>query len=1466
MKLLPNVEANPGLALSLNVRLTRLRNEVEAAAQRPGEYAASADLEPSPRAEATPAPMGNLDVKVEAARRALDALGVKAQGGLGGREDAEAALTAHKDWLADITRASGPDELREALAKDPEFDPEGEKDNLQNLTQISKPTRAKIDAYLAAQQSVLQELRAQTDSRARVVSARDGMPVSQLDADITDMHQRGVSATDALGHVMEHTADPEEAAIAAKLQAALPEGVKLGYRDNVLDKEGEYFTKQKTSMLYNAGNATATFLHEMAHAVYHQALEAGGVAAKAINGVYDQLKSKGDWAGITDAHEMLSEAAGNPVYRAFLKSQFVRGTSMWDRLIDAGRGFLGLDPRLHNAFDRIMSLGDDLIKERQQYPNGWVGPDSYARLADNGMGAAANGADQGRESTVQRLANAFRTGVSAIGFNTRDFIRKGALGWTDSYRMGQLYGDAIQAMRPYLESLARGEAREGEFYKASQMASNLANKLPEEGRELLHSVMADATFYGLDPQKPAPQDIQGNPGRTKLYQEIIDKWNQLKAIPGGEAAYEALRAKASADYHAVLTDRLQTVERAMAPSGYDAQDVFKTFDGRTDIHTDPTKTEKFFKDAVAAKVDALSKYRDQLAGQKATIGSRELPLNDAVKLQQTVVDAARKSGGASDDALKTLQDLKTQRDNMQANVGSINDVLKEVADRRDAVAKAPYFHLGRDGNYFVTAKLATDAQGKVDQEKLAQLNEHLDANGFHNIAVMLNGENNTLYTRMKTPAEMRELTRVMQDAQAKGLVSQEAKSLGAGEATQVFDSIAPAAMRRAVGAMIENRPKNLEGVDKGTTDQMNRAFGDQVADMQRTLLNMMAENSIGRVMARRANVQGFSKDMSESANYASQVMSRSLGRMTMADEVGSLTKQMADQVRDLNHTEPGTDRSLAASEAVGELMLRERLKSTYVPPTALDAIRHLSHTIHVGSSPAYFLTLMSQLATTSYPELAKTHGYGAAFGAFQRALPDALAVVKAITKGDDWNTAGITRDALEKDGLSQPLIDKVMGMVSRGVMGTAMYSTQMTEHSNLASVLHISPNILKAANALGLYSELIPRLVTGFAAHDLYNAKPYIEPRTGVQMTREQFIDRAINDSQGNWDASLNARQTSRGGMFGGVSPLINQFMGWQIRMTGKIYNEVRDMFNADTRPEATRWLISHAGATAMFAGTLGMPMLSVAASVYDQLMNWVTNRDDHDLTSAYRGFLSDTFGKDMGEIIARGLPRAVGMDFAHFGEATIVPGSSTLTIAFEKRKLEDRFRDWFKSMGGAGVGDISNVAYAARDMMNGDFLNGGIRMAPEFVKAPMEAFRLGQRGFVNNLNGEKLPITANGWDIAKTALGIDPGKEAEYQELAKAEAGLRTMRELNSSNIVRHLETAYMRGDRGMFNTWMNESQQWQRTHPGMEPPQASFGRELEVHMRQSAQAKGMGLPIGVTPRDIGARGALRYGNIPVQ
>jgi hypothetical protein len=224
-------------------------------------------------------------------------------------------------------------------------------------------------------------------------------------------------------------------------------------------------------------------------------------------------------------------------------------------------------------------------------------------------------------------------------------------------------------------------------------------------------------------------------------------------------------------------------------------------------------------------------------------------------------------------------------------------------------------------------------------------------------------------------------------------------------------------------------------------------------------------------------------------------------------------------------------------------------------------------------------------------------------------------------------------------------------------------------------------------------------------------------------------------------------------------------------------------------------------------------------------------------------------------------------VDFAHWGEGDIVPGSATLNIAFEKRKLEDMERDWLKSAAGPAVSDFANFASAARDMLNGDYLNGMTKVVPENLKGGLEAYRLGQRGFINNLTGQKLPIgSPSAYDIMLTALGIDPAKQAEYQEVNREAVGLRTMRELASSNIVRHMEQAYMRGDQGMFNTWMGEAQRWQMQHPGMVPPQASFQRELENHIRQSAYAQARGLPVGVAPRDISAQGALRYGNISGQ
>ena len=396
-----------------------------------------------------------------------------------------------------------------------------------------------------------------------------------------------------------------------------------------------------------------------------------------------------------------------------------------------------------------------------------------------------------------------------------------------------------------------------------------------------------------------------------------------------------------------------------------------------------------------------------------------------------------------------------------------------------------------------------------------------------------------------------------------------------------------------------------------------------------------------------------------------------------------------------------------------------------------------------------------------------------------------------------------------------------------------------------------------------MYSDLVPRLITGLAADELYTAKPH------PTLTREQFIDRAIGDSQGYYSAALAARQMGRGGFLGPYTPMTMQFQTWNINLANKIYREVHDAFkgeDAQTKKDARTWLAGHAAAVTMLSGTLGLPAVSVAASVYDKLADWFTNRDDHDITATYRNFLAHTFGKDMGEIIARGLPRKAGLDFANWGEGEIIPGTASLKIFTEKRKWEDVEKDWFKSMGGPALDQVLQFGLAARDITNGDYLEGLGRVAPGLVAGPLKAYRLGAHGFVDQY-GQPLPLSSpNAAQIVLTALGLKPAGQAEYQEVAREVSGLRAMREASSANISQHLRQAWTQGDTGSFQAWMAEAQRWQIQHPGFLPPQAHFGQALNTHMQQLAQAKGMGLPIGVRPQDIGPRGALEYANIPVQ
>ncbi len=330
----------------------------------------------------------------------------------------------------------------------------------------------------------------------------------------------------------------------------------------------------------------------------------------------------------------------------------------------------------------------------------------------------------------------------------------------------------------------------------------------------------------------------------------------------------------------------------------------------------------------------------------------------------------------------------------------------------------------------------------------------------------------------------------------------------------------------------------------------------------------------------------------------------------------------------------------------------------------------------------------------------------------------------------------------------------------------------------------------------------------------------------------------------------------------------MNQFMGYRIRLSTMLYREMHTMLGGDTKEQkiaAGTFLAGHLAATTVLAGALGLPMVSVMASVYDKLADTLTGNHDHDIIASFRNHLADVFGKPVAEAIARGAPRLVGVDLSHLGDQKIAPGSDMITLLTEKRKFEDAEKDWLKNMAGSAVGMAAKDILGLRDISNGDYLRGAMKMAPEAMRGPIEALQQSLYGY-RSKTGQKLPVSSNAATIALTAMGLDPAGEEEYNEAKNAQLGLQNRYTEQTQNVTQHLAQALSRGDMTDYQKWVGTAEQIHEAHPGLPPIMSHLSQYLQRNYQQAGIANSMGLPIGVKPNDLAARGMLRGYNLQGQ
>jgi hypothetical protein len=317
------------------------------------------------------------------------------------------------------------------------------------------------------------------------------------------------------------------------------------------------------------------------------------------------------------------------------------------------------------------------------------------------------------------------------------------------------------------------------------------------------------------------------------------------------------------------------------------------------------------------------------------------------------------------------------------------------------------------------------------------------------------------------------------------------------------------------------------------------------------------------------------------------------------------------------------------------------------------------------------------------------------------------------------------------------------------------------------------------------------------------------------------------------------------------------------------MYRELGDAFMAKQPDEsdeehaervkgARRFLLGNAAVVGVLAGSLGMPFATVALRAADMLRDLFGDDDEpHDTKTDYRNFLADIFGKEAGEIMSRGLPRAFGIDIsARVGEQDLLPFSRFIA---DRRKMQDRLKDLVVRSIGSPVGMGLGIANGGSEVLNGNYLDGLQMMVPNSIKGLMKAGRMVEGGY-QDASGVPLPIQADPSDIIWQALGFNPAEKAEYTEANMARATRKTALQANAGRM--RTEMAKEAESGGIDPDLLKRAQAFDAKHPTL-AILPKLSSTIARRKQQASVAQSLGAPLGVNPADTEELRFLNFANI---
>lgn len=1102
------------------------------------------------------------------------------------------------------------------------------------------------------------------------------------------------------------------------------------------------------------------------------------------------------------------------------------------------------------TYDTVAALEQKFVGGFDMAFSGIANPETRKIFTDFG---AATTAAKNALASVEALKEQDWLGKTLTAFTN-------GLSWLTKHHMTALFDKALNgglALNVKADTIQEAtSARLNQLFNEPYHQFEALERAKPERAKMLGQLM-QATEFRLDPRKSWEEhthlhSLAGDELTTakKYLSEYRQVWGKLTATE--RKLYNDLSTMNEAMYTAELAVVTYNMVRANPGAQQMAEfkaDPTEKFRQSTAVHASIEDAHDYWRGVLDTYVAAIDKH---VAAQRGTLPKRgetdPAYQAEVTRLLKDVRDEKVRnriraqlrthSSKLSDDQRKVVRHLTP-----------LEAQLRTVSDTVETFKHAPYFHLGRFGDDFVSFRVRNDGT-YADPAAMAHVQKVLGEK-FPRITIRTDATDPHVFARFENVTEAQAFEQELFALQEQGWLMQEGtkdqgnKDLGkivrGTRATVVENHAGPQWLEMVVESI------QAEGYEPEIEAQM-------VAHVRSLYIDSLPDTAAIKVKLRREGRPGWHSDMLR--NYAHRMR---VGSNRVASLASEPTRTQSFSVMKDALAQAGEDKTvdrgdLKKRHAVVEEFKKRHSDQMTVPQTpGIDMLRAVNHAYFLGMSPSYVLIQMTQLGVLTWPELSKKHGFVKSAKVIAEVSGVAFKIMKAVI-AEGYKARGIkgsadmviTGEMLEKAGVSASDAEFLTAVMASGKLDIGNASRELgrvAEGAAEGKWGRRSTEALRVASAFGYASETLTRTITALAAKRLHKGPGAVEYAIGV-----------IDESMLNYNSNNIGRMTGKQGVIGKPTQIMFSFMQYQFQLLEKLYREFYGAFAAGATPkqqaEARTFLGGHLMAMMALAGSLGMPFATAIAKVADELCELFG--DGHcDSKIALRNMTADVFGHDIEPLISRGLIRAAGPDISdRAGEANILPFSKFLA---DKRAMDDRFKDLAAESWGSPSAMIVNMFKGYEKIAQGDLLGGMQEAVPLALKGPIKAFEMSEKGYTDKA-GNVLPMEAGAWDMMLQTLGLNPGEKADYQQAKFAQSVRTGTLGREATQIRQKLASAIEKGDSEAAKKWSERAQEFDTTNPAhaILPRMAAT---LQRRAREGAQAKATGTTLGVSLKDIEAQ-----------